>query len=484
MLAGGGSEGDIGVTSDWSYNLYKKLIENGDTTKDGKIKVVVLSLDKPDTNFMVDYLKSMGADSSVNLVVDSKKAANDPKLVKTLADADVLFIRGGNQGKAYQLWKDTKLHEQIKALAERGGAIGGTSSGSMGLSEYSMTGGQDFTTKDILQDSHSPLLNDKVNPKDSGIHNDFLNLVPGVIVDTHCGERGRLGRILAVQAKAVEDYKDKKIMGICLEEKTGLVIKNGKAEVFGTGTVHFTQETEETKSIRTPGKPLVYTDIRNDALTEGWIFDLEKRKPDLKHKPKGTKDISPLTLCGEATDNVIIEGKKATEFGMKVSDETKNLFIANDAYSDVRLKSGDKIRGIAQTQSLKKIYDEPESSVVFLDASSRLKGVGDNSIVSIKSSGKEAEVPSLVLDCQYCTHKSLSSFVSNQDNGSKTLYSAGMVNMRVHVISDDLAYNVKTHKTTYSTEVAMDPKCQPKPDRGIANFVDGQQKVVSKLYCK
>ena len=158
VLAGGGPEGDIGMEKDWSYTLYKKLIDNGDTTKDGKIKVVVLSLDKPDTNFMVDYLKSMGATSSESLVISSKKAANDPKLVKTLADADVLFIRGGNQGKAYQLWKDTKLHEQIKALANRGGAIGGTSSGSMGLSQYSMTGGQDFTSKDVMQDSNSPLI--------------------------------------------------------------------------------------------------------------------------------------------------------------------------------------------------------------------------------------------------------------------------------------------------------------------------------------
>lgn len=78
VLAGGGPEGDIGVTTDWSYPLYKKLIENGDTTGDKKIKVVVLSLDKPDSNFMVDYLKSMGTDNSHNLVVSSKKEANDP----------------------------------------------------------------------------------------------------------------------------------------------------------------------------------------------------------------------------------------------------------------------------------------------------------------------------------------------------------------------------------------------------------------------
>ena len=131
VLSGGGPEGDIGVTSDWSYPLYKKLIDNGDTTGDKKIKVVVLSLEKPDSNFMVDYLKSMGADTSENLVVSSKKDANDPKVENALKDADVIFIRGGNQGKAYQLWKGTKVQEQIHALSSRGGAIGGTSSGAI-----------------------------------------------------------------------------------------------------------------------------------------------------------------------------------------------------------------------------------------------------------------------------------------------------------------------------------------------------------------
>lgn len=36
VLSGGGPEGDIGVTTDWSYSLYKKLIDNGDTTGDKK----------------------------------------------------------------------------------------------------------------------------------------------------------------------------------------------------------------------------------------------------------------------------------------------------------------------------------------------------------------------------------------------------------------------------------------------------------------
>ncbi len=484
MLAGGGPEGDIGVTTDWSYAPYKKLVENGDVTKDGKIKVVVLSMDKPDTNFMVDYLKSMGATSSENLVIGSKKAANDPKLVETLADADVLFIRGGNQGRAYQLWKGTKLFEQIEALAQRGGAIGGTSSGSMGLSEYSMTGGMDFNSKELLQDAHSPLLNDKVNPKVSGIHNDFLNFVPGAIVDTHCGERARLGRILAVQAKAVEDYKNKKIMGICLEEKTALVIKGNRAEVFGTGVVHFTQETDETKAIRVPKKALVYTDIRSDVLTEGWTFDLEKRLPDVKNRPASAKEISQGTPCGEVEDQLSVEGTKAQSFTVNEPKGSKKLWVTNDAYSDFLLKSTDRIRGIAQTRSLIKLSENPDSSVVLMDANSKLKGTGDNSFVSFKKSGKEAEVPSLILDCQYCSYKSVSSFVSGLDDGTQPIHSVGMVNMRVHILGHDISYNVKERTTSFSKDEALSPECDQRGAHKVSGFIGDHEKVLIKMICK
>jgi len=36
VLAGGGEEGKIGDTKSWSYQLYKRLIEQGDVTGDKK----------------------------------------------------------------------------------------------------------------------------------------------------------------------------------------------------------------------------------------------------------------------------------------------------------------------------------------------------------------------------------------------------------------------------------------------------------------
>jgi cyanophycinase len=453
VLAGGGPEGDIGVTTDWSYPLYKKLIENGDTTGDKKIKVVVLSLNKPDTNFMVDYLKSFGADSSHNLVVSSKKEANDPKVVAMMKDADVVFIRGGNQGRAYQIWKGTKVHEQIKALSDRGGAIGGTSSGTMSLSEYSITGGQDFATKDVLGNSHSELLNDEVNPKTSGIHNDFLNAAPGTLVDTHCGERGRVGRLLATMAKAVDDFKDKKMVGICLEEKTGIAIIKGKAQVFGTGAVHFLTETSETKKERIPGKPLSYTDVRNDALTEGWQYDFSLRTPDLKTAPKGTISINPKIECSSVPEKLKVKSSEVARLTFLEPAFTSGLIIAEDAYSDASIITGEKKRGVMQTFSFDKLAKNPNSSVVFLDSTSMLSGLKKNNIEIKSQSGKKLVMPSMILDCKYCSHLSSSSFVSTQDQGDGSLHSSGFVNMRIHIVGKNDTYNVQTHKVQLARDL-------------------------------
>ncbi len=483
VLAGGGPEGDIGVTTDWSYDLYKKLIENGDTTGDKKIKVVVLSLDKPDSNFMVDYLKSMGADSSHNLVVSSKKEANSPKVAAMMKDADVVFIRGGNQGRAYQIWKGTKVHEQIKALGDRGGAIGGTSSGSMGLSQYSITGGKDFASREVLVDSHSPLLNDEVDPKTSGIHNDFLNAAEGVLVDTHCGERGRVGRLMATMAKAVDDFGDKKMVSVCLEEKTGIAISKGKAQVFGTGSVHFMSETPETKKERIPGKPLSYTDVRDDALTEGWTYDLKSRSPDLKSLPKSAKQITPNINCGEVSDQLKLKSNVVPRITFTEPYFSTGVIVAEDAYSDASLISRDRKRGVMQTLAFDKLAHNSNGSVIFLDGAGELKGKGKNEVEVA------AEAPSLILDCQHCTHTSTSSFVSTQDQGDQKLHSSGMVNMRIHIIGSGDSYNVQTHKATLARDqvaVATLAGCNgiSMSQETFDKLFTEQQSILKKINCK
>lgn len=483
MAAGGGPEGELDETTAWSYKLYKRLVENGDVTGDKKVKVVVISCEKPDTNFIVDYFKGMGADTSENLVITSREDANNPALVDTLKDADVVFLRGGNQAIAYRNWKGTKVQELIKKVAERGGAIGGTSSGSMSLAGYALAGGQDVTSVDVLQNSHSALLDDE-SGSGSSIHPDFLGLVPHAIIDTHVGERARLGRMLGVHAKAVEDSGDHSLLMIGIEEKTGIAIKDGKAQVYGTGTVQFIQQTPETQMVRKPGHPLVYTNMRDDILTDGWTYDLNQRQPDLSHLPPSAQAVQYAGDGGSISGSPQIRGTRPSDrnkfesyinywikpYSQKLSNAKarigRTIGIIN-AQSGGESKDGNVIRSDAQASAFQTLYDQPSSSVFLVPAEGMVapKASHDDEVVfSRNPSQRGREMATLVLDCKTCTYKSVSPFVSNMDIGKNTLKSVGVVNARVHALAESsqngISYNIKTHEIKINTPSATTSECE------------------------
>jgi cyanophycinase len=424
MVVGGQAEGEIGDKNSWSYPLYKKFISNGPTHGDGKIKVVIFSQGPDD--FYGDYFKSLGATSAETLVVDSIEKANDPKIVDTVADADIVFFRGGDQAVYYRSWKNTRLHEHFKKIAEKGGAFGGTSAGAMILSEFSLSGGQSLISKDVLKDSHSPLLNDDTDGKTS-IHNDFFKLLPQTLIDTHCGERARLGRLLGAQAKAIDDSKNAKILGICIEEKTGLIISDSNAKVFGKGAVHFVQPTSGSELVRDSGHPLIWTDIRDDVLTEGWNYNLKNRLPNTLKIPLSARPI--------------LEHKNCEKF-LQIKDAQSQKEGGGDNY----------MRGVYQTQALRNLFDNPDVINFLTPIEEKLVLTGNSPQVSIElndSVVKEDDVASIVLDCSNCTYKSLSSFISNQDDGSKKLHSAGLINLKLHVLSNGSKFNLSSHDVTF-----------------------------------
>jgi hypothetical protein len=78
-------------------------------------------------------------------------------------------------------------------------------------------------------------------------------------------------------------------------------------------------------------------------------------------------------------------------------------------------------------------------------------------------SKKVADISTIVLDCSQCTQKSLSSFISNQDTGSNTLHSAGLVNLRIHALASGYDYNIRTHqvqKKTVPTILSDESRCK------------------------
>ena len=269
-LAGGGSEAEVGEAEAWSAQLYGGLLSAGDVTGDGLARVVILSASE-ETEWLPEYFEWLGADEAMNFTLTDQTSGD--ALLAELVDVDAVFFKGGDQAVYYDLlaggaFADTLAQRHKEARL----AVGGTSAGAMILGAWALAGGQDSTSEELLADGRSSLLTDLDGG--SGIKPDALGLLPGGLVETHFTERGRLGRLVACLAAAVEEGAPPSLLGFGLESQTGLLVIDGVAWVVGEGSVAVVDPIDATNLRRESGAPLTWTDLRLDLLTEGWGFDL------------------------------------------------------------------------------------------------------------------------------------------------------------------------------------------------------------------
>lgn len=454
VLAGGGAEGDDGDTSAWSFQLYRHLIENGDIDRDGVIRVLLVTDEFPDdperAQALPRYFASIGAALSIpveaeNLPLGSRERANSPEVAAALSRADAVFLKGGDQGIYYDLWNNTLFEETLRASVERcHTAVGGTSAGAMSLSGFSFSGSQDLTSEEALADAQSPLFDDLSEPGTSGIHTDFLNFLPGTLVDTHFTARGRFGRLLTLLAKASDDSGESDILAIGLEERTGLVVRGDIAEVVGTGEVSFLHETPDTERVRPSGRPPRYTNLRLDRLVHGWRYDLRALRPLVEQAPPGTEELgftgpaapqaSALTILGAQDAEREKFGAVASVFPDEYSlaPTTAAVFLPGtigftDAGSfDSRM---DK-----QETLFRALFDQPAlvGFLLFQGGALRREEVTPSRVSFVASA---SEVGALVFDASRATHKGLSPFISNWSAEEGSLQAAAMIGLRAHALS-------------------------------------------------
>ncbi len=258
-LVGGGSEN----YNSWSDIPYGWMVEKGDSGK-----VLVLSY-RDESNWMPDYFLSLGAAQASNLKIASVAQANDSAVYNAILDANVLFLKGGNQFQYYSQWRNTLAAQAIAAVYQGGGVLGGTSAGAMVLSEIVFTA-QNGTVypEEVLR-----------NPYDFHVtlKNDFFSFLPDIFVDTHVIERGRVGRMLGILARWNQDHAAD-ILTIGIDDRTALLVNPDlTATPAGSGAVTFLWQSTESEVICAAGQPLHFTHVNGSQLTAGFRFDLSSR---------------------------------------------------------------------------------------------------------------------------------------------------------------------------------------------------------------
>lgn len=445
VLAGGGSEGFQGDEAAWSARLYPHLWDAGDVTGDGLVTVAVLA-DGEESDWLPDYLVSLGADAAFNVGVDSREAAEDPALVDTFAEVDAVFLKGGDQGVYYDLWNDTVLEAQIRDVHQtRGGGVGGTSAGAMSMAEHALAGGSDLVTADVLEDALSSYLDD--TDGGSGIHGDFLGFLPGFVVDTHFTQRARLGRLAGVMARAMEDEGLDTLMGVGCEEQTGVWIADGVATVVGVGAVSLLRADGSSLPQRAEGTPLTWAELPFDRLTDGWRFDVTTGEVDTGAPPEGAEAVAWDGLGESSAEAWSVDGDlprheerfawvEARDPNPWSESEGSDAPLLADAIGMMDAFDSDR-RGPAEEALFRGLYEH-------IGASGFLVGYGGSAerdedqpdVVRLVANAALEDPPmaSMIIDTSGVSWRSLSPEPSVSDLGDGSLHAAGLVGARLHIL--------------------------------------------------
>jgi cyanophycinase len=159
----------------------------------------------------------LGVTQRTHLALESRHDANDEEKVRMVAEADGIFMTGGDQKRLLAIIGGTALDAEMHtALKVRGACIGGTSAGASAMSGHMLAQGK----TDLLPEKGAVSL---------GAGLGFLHRV---VIDQHFSERQRLSRLLSVVAQ--NPY----LQGIGIDEDTALVVERGRGiEVLGEGSV-------------------------------------------------------------------------------------------------------------------------------------------------------------------------------------------------------------------------------------------------------
>lgn len=103
-----------------------------------------------------------------------------------------------------------------------------------------------------------------------------MGFLPGVVVDQHFSQRGRLGRLLA--ALVLEPA----VLGLGIDEDTGIIVEGDEFTVIGSGAVTVVDESTATHNnleglLR--DEPIALCDIKLHILPQGYRFNWKTHAP-------------------------------------------------------------------------------------------------------------------------------------------------------------------------------------------------------------
>lgn len=202
--------------------------------------------------------KNTGIKNVISIHTKDLNIANSDAFIAPLKDATAVFFVGGRQWRIADSYLNTKTHQAFNDVLERGGLIAGSSAGATIQGSFLWRG--DTSGPEIL----------------IGDHTQGLSFLRNSVIDQHLLKRNR-------QFDLVEFIKiSPKLIGIGIDESTGIVVERDVFEVVGKSyvavydynTIHNYQKTKKTDTLED------YSKSRGSffLLSSGQKYDMKKRE--------------------------------------------------------------------------------------------------------------------------------------------------------------------------------------------------------------
>jgi cyanophycinase len=187
--------------------------------------------------------KQAGATDLTVLHTTDPGVANTDEFVEPLTRARGVWFSGGRQWRLADSYLNTKVHDELWKVLERGGVIGGSSAGATIQGSYLARG--DTRTNTIMM----------------GDHIEGMGFLKNTAIDQHLLRRNRHFDLLEI----VDAHPE--LLGIGIDENTAIVVDGDEFVVMGQGYVAIYDHRRQLDS----GGPFYF-------LAPGQVFNLATRE--------------------------------------------------------------------------------------------------------------------------------------------------------------------------------------------------------------
>jgi cyanophycinase len=208
----------------------------------------------------LDVFERLGVEEVKILDTKDREDADRSEGLELLQWATGVYFTGGDQARITACLKDTEFDRLIHERYNQGLVIGGTSAGAAMMPEMMIVKGDGETNPRV-----------EVVEMDQG-----MGFLPGVVLDQHFSQRGRIGRLLSALAQQPV------VLGLGIDENTAIVVNGDVFEVIGEGAVTIVDVANITHSNLhklLPDEALALCDAKLHILPSGYLFNLKTREP-------------------------------------------------------------------------------------------------------------------------------------------------------------------------------------------------------------